>query len=208
MKMNYHRSRLSEISDAEVMILDSMFDMCVPTSALAAERYSVVCNVDYSHGLSARELDASLARFVTGGILSRPSEGHLGLTAKGGALWETERQPDWGIFCAAVEHRGRGDSAGSVDVVAFERPVAEAFLRLAIDCNLYLGADITKVVWRKQADSLIYWKTDVLPWAATLNIRFGPQDERGVERFYDQGWWWSDINGLNEYHAGRLPKPT
>jgi hypothetical protein len=72
-------------------------------------------------------------------------------------------------------------------VVAFVPEVGEAFLRLAVDCGLYVGVDFAKVSWSRPRESIIYWKTDALPWTATLEM----PERRG------EGWMRSDFESGN-----------
>jgi hypothetical protein len=154
------RTRLSSLTDEELILMDPMFDTHVSRYPLLSENYQEMFNTGYSHGLAAQELDAVLGRLQQGDLIATADNGgtiYYGLTAKGGPLWEAERRPAWESFCTASED-GRGPNGlCSLKIVAFSREVGAQYLCAARECGLYPLLDLTRVAWTVASDLPIYW---------------------------------------------------
>ncbi|MFN9913353.1 MAG: hypothetical protein ACK53L_12255, partial [Pirellulaceae bacterium] len=90
------------MSDDELMIFDAIFDCFQDATSLTSFAYPYQLNLPYTHTLDDRALTEFLATALDSGLVWRKTDIHSGkpyeyysLSAKGGALWEQERLPDW-----------------------------------------------------------------------------------------------------------------
>jgi hypothetical protein len=186
-----------DVGRNELLILDPMFNARIPRSSLLAENYSEWFNIP-SHDMSADEVDEALGSFLNGGLVTvntANGRGWYGLTPKGGAMWEAQRQPDWSSYCVASTAPSTGDIS-SLQITAVSRAVGEQYLKLAVECGIYLGIVADGTLWSPCA-SPIYWKPGLSAWTTELQVREGDDSfQRNVRRFRMERRWWSEIGDI------------
>ena len=114
-----NRTNETDLSDDELIIFDVLFDGNVPINSLkSGEDFSLGFNCD-SHRLNSIELKQFIEKSVSNGnlqyslgLIPHNSTGNIityvGLTEKGGSLWEKERKPIWEnyIFDSSSDENG------------------------------------------------------------------------------------------------------
>jgi len=202
------RTGRTNLTDDQLLLFDFLFNHWVPFGALCRTDYLVHMNVGYTHTLDDDHLARTLNELHASGLITTHPAEHLayGLTAKGGQLWEVERQPDWDAYCTDISDFGEGYVTGFVTVHAPVLATAEAFLRTAQECGLYICDLNQRNVIRHQAgeiSSVIPWKTFAEEYAIQATLQPGhvfsrDQDWECYER---QRTWWRTIHELTTFHS-------
>ena len=216
------RTGQTHLTDDQLLLFDFLFDChCVPFRALCRANYRVSMNVPYTHTLDDDDLAQTLKELHTRGLVTaqtlkelhahglhtaHPAE-HLAydLTARGGQLWEVERQPDWDAYCINSRTFGDGDVRDEVTVYAPVLATAEAFLRTAHACGLYICDQSQPNVIRHQAgvpSSPIPWKTFADAYEIQATLQPGHSSSDGVDwAWYERHrTWWRTIGELITLH--------
>ena len=152
------RTCVSTLTDAELVLFDCLFDVYAGYRQLMHEGFSGFWNRP-SHGLDDLTLIQTLERFEALGLLS--SEPYydvsgepdrlVHLTAVGGALWESERQPNWNRYLIDTH------SAHRVSIYGHSADICSDFFEAACKAGLinYTGGRILRAVAPRK---LIYWR--------------------------------------------------
>ncbi len=96
------RTNKTWLTDAQLILLDAVFDLDAPLFSLRDEVFRQNWNLRYSHGLGDIELLAQLEFLRERGLLKVENERNqmfFCMTAAGGALWSDERCPVWERYC-------------------------------------------------------------------------------------------------------------
>lgn len=96
------RTNVTGLGDDELMIFDAIARAMDTLESLLRTNYSDWQNLSWTHGIDDETLEARLGEWVRRGWLEEDG-GYYGLTAEGGAMWESERTPDWSRY---VEDHG------------------------------------------------------------------------------------------------------
>ncbi|MEM7198876.1 MAG: hypothetical protein AAF628_01325 [Planctomycetota bacterium] len=112
------RTHQTDLTDDELLLADFVFCHRVCAKDLHRGIYAAHNNCGNTHGLSDEALAPVLDALVERGLFDRedshrPDWVSYGLTPKGGALWERERQPDWSRFVMARYECGDDATNGS-----------------------------------------------------------------------------------------------
>ena len=153
------RTAVTSLSDAELVIID-VAAMCIARrrhykDSIFREQWNRP-----SHGLDDKTLLRTLHRFEAEGLITseacydqhgRPDR-TVKLTRTGGALWESERLPDWERYVMDMYSRRR------IAIYSYTRETCERYFHAACDCKLivYDGGTIRHAVANR---SLVYWRT-------------------------------------------------
>jgi hypothetical protein len=191
------RTGQTELSDDELLLFDFLFDTWVPFGALVRDAYIVHMNVRYSHRLEDNALRETLERLiasklVTTWTIKRPQHRSINysLTAKGGRLWEKERQPDWNRFCTSTHLESE------LVVTSPSLQTAETFVRAWHECGLDT-CDLSQMHHEhRSSEKLVPWKsfTDIYE----VHVPY-VRDELGGDWACYEGkrQWWRSITELD-----------
>jgi len=171
-----------------------MFDTRVSLYFLLSANYAEAFNVAYSHGLNDAQLWSGLKKLCADGLVKEVAGdpySHFELTAKGGGIWEEEREPKWNKYCDIGEYLDEHGNTRLELFVASVHTGAEV-LSLAAATKVYAPIDAERASW-EEAPSPIYWKSSLPFWKAEIsNITKG-----NAARFYERRTWWSSVGDLN-----------
>ena len=105
------RTHRTFLTDDELILLDVLFKWRISFEALRRDDFALGFNCD-SHNLDDVQLVEALARLCEEGFLRRKPPfdhrvkkcgGWFEMTARGGELWNSERQPVWELFVSCRE---------------------------------------------------------------------------------------------------------
>jgi hypothetical protein len=157
------RTRQTPLSDAELYLFDTLFDVTQRVGALRREEFATL-NLPYTHELDPPALDALVLRLAEAGLLrlrrasGRPDLGAwVTLTPAGGRLWELERAPEWARFCRDSSSPERPSGRWVLRIRASLASVAEAFLETARACGLYAPV-MPRLSRRRLRARVVPWK--------------------------------------------------
>ena len=157
-KMPIRRTSVSALTDNELIIFDIA---AIDGGRRRLYRHSVFSDQwNYpSHGFDDESLIRTLHRFEANGLIkSEACFDHQGrpdrtvrLTQAGGALWESERLPDWTRFLTDQYSRNR------ISIFGYSAVACADFFEVACDSQFvaYKGARIITAIAQRQ---LIYWR--------------------------------------------------
>lgn len=206
------RTGLSGLSDSELLLCDFLWEHTVMTRCLQDDVYPLHMNVGYSHGLTRRQLFATLAAMVerdlaivNGNLVDNNSS--VTLTEAGGLQWELERKPPWDRFVSQ-----RGNFADNrLTVVAPDERLGRHYIgaRIAADIEIQTGPIRVRRLGNLR----------LIPWRLFDNLtvlRFArhPTSLRHAywDIYNDRRIWWStlaELTDLSEIRGepSRAPQP-
>ncbi|MEQ8673465.1 MAG: WbuC family cupin fold metalloprotein [Aggregatilineales bacterium] len=160
----FYRTNVTELSTDELIILDTFFDdNCALSIGNLTRRYFRESNnVKYSHRFSDDEIQITLDKFVELGYLISQTSEQWGfsykLTSQGGAVWESERDPDWNSFYR--EYTLSEDEVSTIESIAStSSELLHQFFVASIDCKrLTPNTQIMDALTHQHVDDFIYWK--------------------------------------------------
>ncbi len=211
MKEKIKRTNKTELSDDELIIFDVLFDCNAPVNALKkGEEFSWHFNYP-SHDLDEGELKDTIERFVSNGLMrlkltvfpkNNQIVSFVGLTEKGGKLWEKERLPIWEkyVFDSSSDCKGFWE----LSIFSLTLEAARDFLVIAQECKLYELMDPNDLkiseLKGKDAEDLIPWKIfdKLYEIKSRLSERIGTENspETDWEHYQLKSMWWRDVEEL------------
>ena len=200
------RTKETNLSEEELIILDVLFDARDRFESLMKENYASWHNLPYSHSLETKVLRDLIYRLVENGILSsHPSDldGTIfyGLTEAGGKLWEVERVPNWERYCTDYSTE---DETGQW-MLSVESPAAatvQAFIDCATHCRLFgfKQEEIRRTTLIEEKPSIVYWKafSTVYSMSVPMNALMDANlvDWQEYER---RRSWWRTLTELGNF---------
>jgi hypothetical protein len=209
------RTYTTSLTDDELILFDALFSGGRQFDCLKqGEDFEEIHNFPYSHHLNDLELQETITRFLSQGLMMTwnerfPALGSIrfiGLTEKGGVLWEKERTPDWNLYCEDSSGDENGYWELSVSSPSLE--TAELFLKTARECGLYTCRIPDELRYNtREGTELIDWKT--FPAIHEITVRLAERDEDNclvppyeASLPHIDGWnyyeqhrqWWRTIN--------------
>lgn len=151
------RTGLTDLSQAELLLFDSMFSCWVSAHLLPDAVYAFHMNCSYSHGLSDTQLDETLQRLIEQQLIQQRDgedwpHSFLALTPAGGTLWEAERKPDWSRYVASQFRC----STKRQTVVASQEEIASQYLHAIIASRVIAATGVIRAKHLRQCQ--------LLPW--------------------------------------------
>ncbi len=158
------RTGATNLTNAELLILDMAATMGGCRRMYNHKIFPQQFNYP-SHGLNPPDLKKTLDRFECEGLLTGRDfidrwgnpDRYVGATAKGGRLWETERNPDWSRYLTCL-HFCRDDSdRNRVSIYGHSPSVCQAYFDAARNCGVldYRGGLVRYGIGNRQ---LIWWR--------------------------------------------------
>ncbi len=165
------RTNQTELSDDELIIFDLLFDSYQSVNSLKkGDNVTIGLNYPISHQIETTELISVVETFVDMGLMKFklgfiPEQNQIyprvGLTEKGGNLWEKERLPDWEKYVADSSSDENGFWELSISSPSLK--TAKHFMLVVQECKLYELSDPRKFEILenqvKETEPLIPWKT-------------------------------------------------
>jgi hypothetical protein len=97
-----YRTGRTNLTDADLIILDAMFSGGALFRNIRRADYAEQQNTPYTHNLSDQKLRVRLEQLCQRQVIEQATH-EIGtwhrLTAEGGALWSAERMPIWDRYC-------------------------------------------------------------------------------------------------------------
>ncbi len=211
MGKKFKRTNQTDLTDDELILFDVLFDSVVPINALkSGEEFLSEFNCP-GHDLDAAELKAAIEKFVGIGVMRLnsipvPKTGQrvasVGLTEKGGLLWERERAPIWEKYVSDCSSDETGFWELSVYSPSLE--IAREFVEASHECHLYelknpgdlkiLGID------DKKRGNLIPWKTFDKLYKISSRLSDAMHTENSPptdwETYREKMKWWRNVEEL------------
>lgn len=192
------RTGTTNLTDAELLLFDFLFQHHVRRQALERDAYQIHMNCAYSHGLNSDELDATIHSLVDRKlVLERAStdstEPSYTLTSTGGELWERERRADWGLYVDSRQNFGGTSQAA----LALDEKIARQYLggQFAFGGVVVTGAIRTKTIHRCK---LLPWRVFSNVCVARVPIRRQTDHVRMDFETYDESrTWWQTVHELH-----------
>lgn len=198
------RTRRTALTDDELMIFDAVFDAWDTPESLLPENYRLWHNLPFSHSLDAAALTDTIQSLLERGLLrSRTEQGPrgkitwLGLSERGGEMWEQERDVPWSRYCS--DSSAPSESDDDVWILSVRSPdlqTARAFLAVAERCKLYDFDRDAITVGLSPTHELIPWRG----FAAVheLRVPIARRDSGHVDwvEYEKHRVWWRSIAEL------------
>ena len=215
MKEMLKRNNNTSLSDDELIIFDVLFDTFAPINFLkCGDDFELMFNHP-SHSLDVNRLKDTIERFVKNNLMRFklnvfPKDDQIvtfiGLTEKGGDLWEKERLPIWDKFISDSSYDYKGFWELSVSSPSLE--TAKKFIKIAQECKLYelmnpndievdelRGSDLRDLIPWKTFDKIYEIKSRLSDNDSTEN---GPETDWKLYRL--KSLWWRDADELQRLH--------
>jgi len=211
MQMDIRRSNETDLSDDQLIIFDVLFDSyCTVNSLKKGGGFSSRFNCA-SHAIDINELKDTLERLVTDGFMrfkldvsgrNKQIVTYVGLTEKGGNLWEKERLPIWGKYVIDSSYHYKG--FWELSIVSPTLEVAKDFIEIAQECKMYELMDPNDLtiaeIQGDETESLIPWKQFDKWYEITSHL----SDKTESVNFHQVNWalyesklmWWRDVKEL------------
>lgn len=158
-------------------------------------------NVAYEHSMSNEEIDDTVQRllerkFITNRVESPES---FTLTPAGGALWESERRPNWQTYVS--EHGTHNEKRFSC--VVLDKKIGRLFVAGMFAAGL--------IVPTNQIQCRTIYNHWLTPWKRVPTAELVRVQIRGQEPFQFTDWdvyesgrvWWRSINELDALNRNR-----
>jgi hypothetical protein len=177
------------MSADELVLFDALFDKWLPPSALESHGFAERLGLKSGHQLTPPELDETLERLRERRLIKvrRSARVVLTLSARGGALWEAARRPQWGLYCEDLQTEIGG--RWTLRVRAVDKGTAEAFIDAAAQSGLYTFAQGSPPIrWKRSRMMLTPWqRAECLSTELALTANASPIDWAAYER--GRRWW-------------------
>ena len=158
-------------------------------------------NVAYEHSMSNEEVDDTLQRLLERKLIANrvDSPDSFTLTPAGGALWESERQPDWQTYVA--DHATHNEKRFAC--VVLDENIGRLFVAGMFAAGL--------IVPTNQIKCRTIYKHWLTPWKRVPTAELVRVQTRGQEPFQFTNWdvyqsgrdWWRDISELDAENRDR-----
>lgn len=209
------RTGTSGLSDDELLLLDLFFDgQPYPLGkGLYGENFSSMANLPFSHDLSDNHVRLLLSQWLERGWLTDIDDffdADAGpvytLTPKGGAVWESEWNPPWDLYCVnpsrgTVKFGRRALHAERI--VSSSRKTTEAFFRTGLKCNWFEGkVSVTKrsrQTRRLHNPTFVPWKAFPQVYELRFFVRRSGYSGRNFDVYEKEKRWW-----LSPYDLAKL----
>lgn len=162
------------------------------------EDFALHANLAFSHELSDATVRRTIETWVAWGWLEPPEEDDgyrsFSLTPKGGAVWESERQPLWHLYCTDAQYSRQATNTYWGQIISPSRQTAERFYRTARQCSFFEG----KIQHRSRRTRVlrhcreVWWK----PFPKAIEIRFLLEENTDNYQWIDwsiyekaRRWW-------------------
>jgi hypothetical protein len=195
------RTGNAELSDNELLIFDFLWWIHVPRHFLYSDVYSIHMNVAYEHSMSNEEVEDTLQRLLERKLIANrvDSPDSFTLTPAGGALWESERQPDWQTYVA--DHATHNEKRFAC--VVLDENIGRLFVAGMFAAGL--------IVPTNQIKCRTIYKHWLTPWKRVPTAELVRVQTRGQEPFQFTNWdvyqsgrdWWRDISELDAENRNR-----
>jgi len=219
MKTKFTRTGITELTDNELILFDVMFDCSCPVKTLRKSKFIDFFNTD-SHKLSDKKLKETLKKLnenklirlienqdglekISSRNFKKVKTTFVELTAKGGKLWEKEREPIWEKYCEGWTYAPyKEENKLLLEAVSPSLETLKEYLKVATEINLFgIGKDY-KIEFATEKRKFIVglnWKRFPELHFATLT---GNYEERIPTKkewnyFYKHLNWWGNVHELN-----------
>jgi hypothetical protein len=211
MEEKLKRTNKTNLSDNELILFDVLFDSNVPINALVGgEEFSLRFNYP-SHDLDVNQLKDTIEKFVRDGsmkyglaVIPRDERivTYVGLTKRGGALWENERLPIWERYVSDSSSDFNG--FWELSIFSPNLEAAKEFLEAAKSCNLYELHDPTEIL----INNIEGKENDLIPWKnfkrmfelksrLSERIEFESSCTTEWNLYHSQINWWRNVKELD-----------
>lgn len=193
------RTNLTSLTNDELLLFDFLFDCSTPRKFLYRRNYSESMNCLYNHSLSDREVDDTMVRMESEGLVeSHCRDVRYGISYSllpaGGELWEQERKPVWDRYCSGRLYTEVG--VKWIELKCSTREIGESALRATDAAHLHsLDIDHIELKYHRENDCLVYWKKS--PHVFVLRCRRRKSDAMLDWEIYEsRRKWWRTIDEL------------
>ncbi len=205
-----HRTNETFLTDDELILFDAMFGSNPHVPLLRQVIFCDVFNTKYCHKFDDKELEQVILKFCMTKYFHRyliqAGEREIecvGLTEKGGELWEKERQSKWEFFCIDAWDTCNPGYRNELSIYSPTIEVVQDFLATARECKLYhLREPVTTSMTELNDYDLVPWKKFNQVYCLTVAW----QDEEpeawipvNWERYQEKRYWWRTIEELNTF---------
>ena len=193
------RTRATDLTDAELGLIDVLFDVVVPADCLRngdfAERWNTT-----PHGLDDAALDRTLARFVDDGLVRRTvvrHRRHIELTPRGGDVWEAERLPDWTTY---VDERWRPlrclRERWLLRMIGIEASILRTAFEVGRDAGVF-GPPVGRVrELRIASRPIVHWKPPESACALFAVVGSSATDATDEDQYERRRCWWTSVDEI------------
>jgi hypothetical protein len=188
------------LSPDDLVLFDALFDRWLPPSALVREGFSERLGLNSAHKLAGTELEERLVSLRRKSLIKirEGARTSLTLTARGGALWEVARRPQWHLYCEDTQHQV--GEKWILRIRAVNEEPAEAFVIAAAECGLYTFGQLSRPHWKRSRMMLTPWKRiECLSGELALAPNVKVVDWVAYER---RRRWWRTVDELQTLPAG------
>lgn len=208
MKSDLSRTGKTKLSDDELIIFDAVFDSSCSIDQLKRKGFDERFNFPYKHSLNDKDLIDCLDNLKSQNLVRIKAEinskkSFVELTAKGGKLWEIEREPIWEKYCEGWTYSPyREENKLLLEAVSPSLETLKDYLKVATEINLFgIGKDY-KIEFASEKRKFIVglnWKRFPELHFATLTGNYEEKipTKNEWDYFYENLNWWGNVHELN-----------
>lgn len=210
MKIDLNRTGKTKLSDNELIIFDAIFDLSCSIDQLKRKGFDERFNFPYKHSLSDKSLIVCLENLQSQKLVrikevkeNKSTKSFVELTAKGGKVWEIEREPVWEKYCEGWAYMPfREENRLLLEVVSPSRQTLSEYLKISIEINLFGVGKDCKIEFTSEKRKFIVginWKRFPELHYATFTGNYIEKipTEKEWNYFYNNLSWWGNIHELN-----------
>ena len=199
------RTFRTSLTDDELLLFDALFDVWDTPESLLPENYRAWHNLPSGHGLDAAALTGTIQALIERDLMrSRTEQGPrgemtwLGLSDRGGGLWEFEREPPWSLYCTdGCWPSEAGDGAWMLSVRSPALQTARAFLTVAERCKLYDVDPDLVTIGLSPGQELIPWREFAAVYEVRVPIAEPTSGSVDWIEYEKHRIWWRNIAELS-----------
>lgn len=208
MQSDLNRKGKTKLSDDELIIFDSIFDSSCSIDQLRRKGFDERFNFSFKHSLKDKDLSICLKNLELQSLIRIREENDskksfVELTAKGGKLWEKEREPIWEKYCKGWSYSPfKEENKLLLEAVSPSLDTLKNYLKVAIEINLFgIGKDY-EIEFASEKRKFIVglnWKRFPELHFATLTGNYEERipTEKEWNYFYENLNWWGNVHELN-----------
>jgi len=202
------RTWKTKLSDNELIIFDAIFDSSCPIDQLKRKGFDERFNFPYNHSLKDKDLTVCLENLKSQNLIRIKEENSskklfVELTAKGGNLWEKEREPIWEKYCEGWTYFPyKAENKLLMEVVSPNLETLQKYLKVSKYLNRNGFNEDSKInidISERKTIVGLSWKRFQVIHIARIEGKYKESNEENTDwgYFYENLDWWGNVYELN-----------
>jgi len=205
MKNEFIRTGKTNLADDELILFDALFDSSCPIEQLKSKGFNERFNLGYQHNLTDPKLLDCLENLKSQKLIriktSKSQTSFIELTAKGGKLWEKERESIWEKYCEGYFYSpSKIKNEMLWEIVSPSKQTLKNYLEKMEIFGLHGFSENHEVEFFSEKRKFIVglnWKRFDDLFFATVTGVYDDSVQNDWDKYYDVLDWWGNIHELN-----------